>query len=113
MWYFSGDYEAGTVIDSIDFILLNFSEMNKLWVRMQHQGHSRDKQKREQERRELRILVGTNLVRLSQLECIDMEKYKKVRTFYLNLKLFTCKIIILKFPGYFPLEKAFNYFILI
>lgn len=65
--------------DSIDFILLNFSEMNKLWVRMQHQGHSRDKDKREQERRELRILVGTNLVRLSQLECINMDSYKKVR----------------------------------
>ncbi|XP_060081276.1 vacuolar protein sorting-associated protein 35-like [Ylistrum balloti] len=74
----SGDYEAGTVLDSIDFILLNFSEMNKLWVRMQHQGHSRDRVKREQERRELRILVGTNLVRLSQLECIDIEKYKKL-----------------------------------
>lgn len=74
----TNDYEYGTVMDSIDFILLNFSEMNKLWVRMQHQGHTRDRNKREQERRELRILVGTNLVRLSQLECIDMEKYKKV-----------------------------------
>jgi hypothetical protein len=52
--------------------------MNKLWVRMQHQGHTRDKDKREQERRELRILVGTNLVRLSQLEAIDMERYRKV-----------------------------------
>ena len=66
------------MLDSIDFILLNFSEMNKLWVRMQHQGHTRDRNKREQERRELRILVGTNLVRLSQLECIDIDKYKKV-----------------------------------
>ena len=65
--------------DSIDFIHLNFAEMNKLWVRMQHQGHSRDKEKREQERRELRILVGTNLVRLSQLECCDIETYKKVQ----------------------------------
>ena len=52
--------------------------MNKLWVRMQHQGHSREKQRREQERLELRILVGTNLVRLSQLEGIDVDKYKKV-----------------------------------
>lgn len=76
--YCRNDYEYGTVMDSIDFILLNFSEMNKLWVRMQHQGHTRDRNKREQERRELRILVGTNLVRLSQLECIDIEKYKKV-----------------------------------
>ena len=28
--------------------------------------------------RELRILVGTNLVRLSQLESVDLEIYKKV-----------------------------------
>ena len=61
------------VEDSIDFILLNFAEMNKLWVRMQHQGHSRDREKKERERMELRILVGTNLVRLSQLENINVD----------------------------------------
>ena len=47
--------------------------MNKLWVRMQHQGHSRERERRERERMELRILVGTNLVRLSQLDNIDTE----------------------------------------
>src|SRR5690606_9589304 len=57
---------AGCLQDSIEFLLSNFIEMNKLWVRLQHQGHSRDREKREMERRELRILVGTNLVRLSQ-----------------------------------------------
>jgi vacuolar protein sorting-associated protein 35 len=57
---------------------MNFAEMNKLWVRMQHQGHSRDRERREKERQDLRILVGTNLVRLSQLECIDIERYPKV-----------------------------------
>jgi vacuolar protein sorting-associated protein 35 len=67
------------VRDSIDFILMNFAEMNKLWVRMQHQGHSRDKERREREREELRILVGTNLVRLSQLETVNLDKYKKVK----------------------------------
>ena len=72
-------FSEGTVKDSIDFILLNFAEMNKLWVRMQHQGHSKYKEKRERERQELRILVGTNLVRLSQLEGVDVETYKKVR----------------------------------
>ena len=77
-WNLFSETDTGTVKDSIDFIHLNFAEMNKLWVRMQHQGHSRDKEKREQERRELRILVGTNLVRLSQLECCDIETYKKV-----------------------------------
>lgn len=73
-----GEVESGTVLDSIEFVLLNFAEMNKLWVRMQHQGHSRDRERREQERRELRLLVGTNLVRLAQLETIDVEKYKRL-----------------------------------
>lgn len=72
------DADTGTVRDSIEFIQLNFAEMNKLWVRMQHQGHTRDREKREQERRELRILVGTNLVRLSQLETVSMDTYKRM-----------------------------------
>ena len=69
---------SGTVEDSIDFILLNFAEMNKLWVRMQHQGHSSQKEKRERERLELRLLVGTNMVRLSQLDSVDSDRYKKI-----------------------------------
>lgn len=72
------DESEGSVRDSIDFVLMNFAEMNKLWVRMQHQGHSRDKERREREREELRILVGTNLVRLSQLETVNLDKYKKL-----------------------------------
>lgn len=52
---------------------------------MQHQGHSRDKERREREREELRILVGTNLVRLSQLESVTLDKYKKV---YFIFKIF-------------------------
>ncbi|KAF5299578.1 hypothetical protein FQR65_LT09383 [Abscondita terminalis] len=72
------DDKNGNVKDSINFVLMNFAEMNKLWVRMQHQGHSRDKQNREKEREELRILVGTNLVRLSQLESVNLEKYQKI-----------------------------------
>ena len=62
--------------DSISFELTNFIEMNKLWVRLQHQGHSRDREKREAERKDLRILVGTNLVRLSQLDGVDLELYQ-------------------------------------
>ena len=52
--------------------------MNKLWVRLQHQGHSRDQEKREMERRELRTLVGTNLVRLSQLDGVDLDLYQRI-----------------------------------
>lgn len=62
---------------------MNFAEMNKLWVRMQHQGHSREKERREKEREELKILVGTNLVRLSHLESITLDKYRKVIYFVL------------------------------
>ena len=68
----------GNVQESIEFVLTNITEMNKLWVRLQHQGHSRDREKREAERKELRILVGTNLVRLSQLEGVDLETYRTV-----------------------------------
>ena len=67
----------GTTDDSVDFILVNFAEMNKLWL--QYQGKSQGKEQLEEERMELRILVGTNLVRLSQLEGIDIDKYKIVR----------------------------------
>jgi len=66
------------VKDSIDFIIQNFTEMNKLWVRMQHQGPVRDREKRESERQELRLLVGKNLARLSQLEGVDIDQYSKV-----------------------------------
>ncbi|KAI9278650.1 vacuolar protein sorting-associated protein 35 [Phascolomyces articulosus] len=68
----------GNVHESVHFILTNFTEMNKLWVRLQHQGHTRDREKREAERRELRILVGTNLVRLSQLEGVDLRIYQSL-----------------------------------
>ena len=38
---------AGNVSDAIELIMENFCEMNKLWVRMQHQGPSKEKEKRE------------------------------------------------------------------
>jgi vacuolar protein sorting-associated protein 35 len=36
----------------------------------------RDRDRRERERLDLRILVGTNLVRLSNMEGIDAQMYK-------------------------------------
>ncbi|KAF2007016.1 vacuolar protein sorting-associated protein 35 [Amniculicola lignicola CBS 123094] len=71
-----GDGPEGNLQDSISFILTNFVEMNKLWVRWQHQGHSREREQRTKERQELQLLVGSNLVRLSQL--VDLENYKKI-----------------------------------
>ncbi|KAK4170062.1 vacuolar protein sorting-associated protein 35 [Cladorrhinum sp. PSN259] len=72
----AGDSEGpeGNLQDSINFVLTNFVEMNKLWVRLQHQGHSRERDQRTQERKELQLLVGSNIVRLSQL--VDLPAYK-------------------------------------
>lgn len=53
--------------DTVEFLISNFIEMNKLWVRLQHQGHSSERELRYRERKELKILVGSNLVRLSQV----------------------------------------------
>ncbi|KAF8633183.1 hypothetical protein AX15_001481 [Amanita polypyramis BW_CC] len=68
--------------------------MNKLWVRLQHQGHSRDREKREMERRELRILVGTNLVRLSQLDGVDLEMYRRTILPSILQQVVSCKDVI-------------------
>lgn len=68
--------EGGTVRDAIAFVLQNFNEMVRLWVRLQPAPHVKDRERREQERLELQILVGKNLVRLSQLEGVDLEMYR-------------------------------------
>ncbi|KAJ8772695.1 hypothetical protein K2173_027872 [Erythroxylum novogranatense] len=68
--------DEDTFMDAVDFVLQNFTEMNKLWVRVQHQGPGRVREKREKERSELRDLVGKNLHVLSQIEGVDLEIYK-------------------------------------
>ena len=96
--------QGGTVSDAMEFIITNFSEMNRLWVRMQvrprrhahpsacarargdthvrattraqNQGAVRNRKRRERERQDLRMMVGTNLVRLSQLEGVDLGVFK-------------------------------------
>ena len=74
--------DAGTVEDAYTFVLSNFIEMNKLWVRIQNLSGERSnkeaRKRREKERNELRLLVGTNLVRLSQLEGVSSEVYGSV-----------------------------------
>ena len=84
----------GNLQDTIGFILTNFIEMNKLWVRLQHQGHSRERDRREMERRDLRILVGTNLVRLSQLEGVDLDMYRHTILPSVLEQVVNCKDVI-------------------
>jgi vacuolar protein sorting-associated protein 35 len=78
----------------VSFVITNFVEMNKLWVRLQHQGHSREREKRELERRELRILVGTNLVRLSQLDGLDLDMYTRSIMPSILEQVVNCKDVI-------------------
>lgn len=68
--------------------------MNKLWVRLQHQGHSRERERREIERKDLRILVGTNLVRLSQLEGVDLDMYRHTILPSVLEQVVNCKDVI-------------------
>jgi len=70
--------KEGTVVDSYEFILRNLIEMNRLWIRIKHMPGDRTKEtkrRREKERNDLRILVGSNLNRLSQLDGISAHTY--------------------------------------
>ncbi|KAI0566896.1 Vacuolar protein sorting-associated protein [Gracilaria domingensis] len=75
-----GDVEevnAGNVHDSISFVIRNFTEMNRLWVRMQREVSARDIELLEKERLELRILVGSNIATLGRLVGSNLHLYQK------------------------------------
>lgn len=67
--------EGGDINDAIDIIMINLTEMNKLWIRMS--GGNKEKPKREKERIDLKVVVGENLLRLSSLEGVNMDVYKE------------------------------------
>ena len=68
------DESVASVHNSVDFILENFEEMNKLWCRMQR---SIDRENKYTERQQLRDLIGKNLLVLSQLDGVDMALYRE------------------------------------
>merc|ERR1719336_1596263 len=76
---------------AIEFVLINFGEMTRLWVRMQHQGAVRDRSRREKERLQLRMLVGTNLRRLSELQSVGLKVYKDQVLVKLTEQIVKCK----------------------
>ena len=69
---FEGD--GGDINDSINFLLQNLTEMNRLWIRMQYTGS--DRSRREADRQDVNMLVGESITRLSDLKGIDIEIYK-------------------------------------
>ena len=76
---------------SVEFVLQNFAEMTRLWVRMQHQGAVRDRARRERERLQLRMLVGTNLRRLSALTAISKHVFKSYALKQITDQVTKCK----------------------
>ena len=64
------------VKDSIDFILKNLSEMNRLWIRLQYINKKKDPKGREAEREQLWVTVGENISRLSSLHGVNEKSYK-------------------------------------
>lgn len=107
----------GTVVDSYEFILRNLLEMNRLWIRIQHMpgdNTKETKRRRERERNDLRILVGSNLNRLSQLDGITAHTYGSKILPRILEEIATCRdplaqaylmdCIIQVFPAEFHLE---------
>ena len=82
---------GGNIQDACSFLLQNFAETNRLWVRLQFQGAKTDKKKREKDRMDLRVLVGTCLVRLSSLEGLGVAEYKETVLPKITEELIACK----------------------
>lgn len=71
------EYESETcgIHNAFEFILGNFLESMRLWCRIQTQG--KDRARREKERQDLSVMVGANLVRLSQLDGMTWDFYRE------------------------------------
>lgn len=63
---------------SFGVLCTNCFEAAKLWTRVQYQAPLRQHTKRESERHVLRVLVGTNLIHMAQLDCMTPYFYKEV-----------------------------------
>ncbi|KAA8498934.1 Vacuolar protein sorting-associated protein 35B [Porphyridium purpureum] len=64
--------------EAIEFLLANFAVMNRLWVRMQHDSPTVRNDAKSRERRDLRLLVGSNISTLSRLSSLSFERFKGI-----------------------------------
>ncbi|KNC54417.1 vacuolar protein sorting-associated protein 35 [Thecamonas trahens ATCC 50062] len=70
-----GNEYEGTVESSINFTIQNFTEMNKLWVRLGYQGALGSREMRNKYRAQLRQLIYSNMERLGNLEGVTQDVY--------------------------------------
>lgn len=66
--------EFGCLENILDMLTENLGEMNKLWIRIG--SLVKDKKKRKQERGDLKITVGENIVRLASIQGLTVDIYK-------------------------------------
>ena len=66
--------EGGDINDAIEIIIINLTEMYKLWIRMSIS--KQEKTKREKERVDLKVLIGECLQRLSSLDGVNIDVYQ-------------------------------------
>lgn len=64
----------------VDFLIANFIEMNKLWIRLQYQGQFKEKLSKLKERKEVELLIGYNLVQIT--EVLDVEEEQEAINLY-------------------------------
>lgn len=67
--------EFGCLENILDMLCENLGEMNKLWIRIG--SLIKDKKKRKQERGDLKITVGENIVRLASIQGLTVDIYKQ------------------------------------
>lgn len=76
--------DSGDLKDTILVVLQNFSEMVSLWCRITS-TNPRVKEIRDKERNNLSVLVGINLVVLSNLDSINDTLYAEVSYIYIYM----------------------------
>ncbi|KAK4537521.1 hypothetical protein CDCA_CDCA12G3546 [Cyanidium caldarium] len=88
-----GEY-AGSAQGSIAFLLRNFTEMNRLWVRMQRDCPAGERARREHERRQLQSLVGANVACLARLQALTVEMYRDTVLPQLTEQVLECQDVL-------------------
>ncbi|KAK2196729.1 bifunctional Vacuolar protein sorting-associated protein 35/Vacuolar protein sorting-associated protein 35 [Babesia duncani] len=69
--------DTNGIHDAFEFLMTNFKESLRLWIRLNSScTNILDQRKKDKERLELGLLVGANLVRIAQLEGLELDFYK-------------------------------------
>ena len=68
--------EGGTFDDTLSFLIKNFEEMNRLWIRISYHAKEEEKNIKEQEREDLKPLIEETITILNSLKGLNIEIYE-------------------------------------